>query len=257
VEPTLELIETLARKAGEILREGQKNGFEVSYKGEIDLVTEIDRRSEDFLLAQIASLFPSHRVIAEESGETLGDCECVWFIDPIDGTVNYAHGVPFFAVSLAYQKQGQLVLGAVYDPMRDELFSAQRSRGAWLNGRPLQVSGQTRLAQSLLVTGFAYDIRTNPENNLDHYALFSMRSQGVRRMGSAALDLCYVAAGRFDGFWEIQIKSYDIAAGGLIAAEAGAVVTNIHGDADFLSAPISILAATPGIHAEMVRLLNA
>ena len=256
MEPTLELLESLARKAGEILREGQLNGFEVSFKGEIDLVTEVDRRSEDFLLAEIARQFPSHRVIAEESGEVQGDCECAWFIDPLDGTVNYAHSVPFFAVSIGYQKLGQMRLGVVYDPMRDECFCAERGRGAWLNGKPLRPSSQTQLIQSLLVTGFPYDIRTNPENNLDHYSRFSLLSQGVRRMGSAALDLCYVAAGRFEGFWEIQIKSYDIAAGGLIAEEAGAVVTNVSGSSEYLTEPITILASTPGIYAEMLRLLN-
>ena len=256
MEPTLALLESLARKAGDILREGQINGFKVSFKGEIDLVTEVDQRSEAFLLSEIAHQFPSHRVIAEETGEVEGDCDCAWFVDPLDGTVNYAHGVPFYAVSIAYQKEGELRLGVVYDPMRDECFTAERGRGAWLNGHPLQVSTQTQLLQSLLVTGFPYDIRTNPDNNLDHYARFSLLSQGVRRMGSAALDLCYVAAGRFEGFWEIQIKSYDIAAGGLIAEEAGAVVTNVHGSKDYLDAPISILAATPGIYAEMLQLVG-
>ena len=256
MEPTLELLESLARKAGEILRQGQLDGFKVSFKGEIDLVTEIDRRSEDFLLAEIARQFPSHRVIAEETGEVEGDCECAWFIDPLDGTVNYAHGVPFFAVSIAYQKRGEMRLGVVYDPMRDECFKAERGLGSWLNGKPLRTSSQSQLLQSLLVTGFPYDIHTNPENNLDHYSRFSLLSQGVRRLGSAALDLCYVAAGRFEGFWEIQIKTYDIAAGGLIAEEAGAVVTNINGSSDYLSEPISILASTPGIYAEMLDLLT-
>ena len=257
MEPTLELLESLARQAGEILRQGQLSGFEISFKGEIDLVTEVDRRSEDFLLAEIARQFPSHRVIAEESGEVQGDCECAWFIDPLDGTVNYAHSVPFFAVSIGYQKRGEMRLGVVYDPMRDECFSAERGRGAWLNGKPLHPSRQTSLIHSLLVTGFPYDIRTNPENNLDHYTRFSLSSQGVRRMGSAALDLCYVAAGRFEGFWEIQIKTYDIAAGGLIAEEAGAVVTDVHGSSQYLSEPVSILAAVSGIHAEMLGLLNS
>ena len=257
MEPTLNLLESLARQAGEILREGQKNGFEVSFKGEIDLVTEVDHRSEAFLLKEIAQHFPSHHVVAEEIGEVQGDCECAWFIDPLDGTVNYAHGIPFYAVSIAYQKRGELRLGVVYDPVRDECFSAERGRGAWLNGRPIRASSQTQLIHSLLVTGFPYDIRTNPENNLNHYAHFSMISQAVRRMGSAALDLCYVAAGRFDGFWELQIKSYDIAAGGLIAEEAGAVVTNVHSNPDYLSAPISILATAPGIHAEMAQLLKS
>lgn len=257
MEPTLDLLESLARKAGDILRAGQENGFEVAYKGEIDLVTEVDRQSESFLLTEIQRLFPSHRIIAEETGEVQGDCDCAWYIDPLDGTVNYAHGVPFFAVSIAYAAGGQVQVGVVYDPMRDECYTAQRGKGAWLNGRRIKVSNQTRLDQSLLVTGFPYDIRTNPANNLDHYIRFSLCSQGVRRLGSAALDLCYVAAGRFDGFWEIRIKSYDIAAGGLIAAEAGAKVTKVDGDPDYLTPPISILAAPPAIHAQMLSQLSS
>lgn len=257
MEPTLAFIESLALKAGDILRAGQEEGFGVSYKGEIDLVTEIDHRSEKFLLSEIKRAFPTHHIVTEESGEVEGDCECAWYIDPLDGTVNYAHGVPFYAVSIAYQKQGVLQLGVVYDPVHEECYTAVRGQGAYLNGVPLGVSSQTRLDQSLLVTGFPYDVRTNPENNLDLYARFTLHSQGVRRLGSAALDLCYVASGRLDGFWEIQIHSYDIAAGGLIAEEAGARVTSLYGRADYLAAPISILAAPPAVHAQMLDLLNS
>jgi myo-inositol-1(or 4)-monophosphatase len=256
-EPTLELLESLALKAGEILRQGQEQGFSIAHKGEIDLVTEIDHRAEAFLLAEIQRLFPSHHIVAEETGEVQGDCECAWHVDPVDGTVNYAHGVPFFAVSIAYESRGQLRFGVVYDPMRDECYSAARGQGARLNGRLLRVSSQTDLDQSLLVTGFSYDIRTNPDNNLDHFVRFSLCTQGVRRLGSAALDLCYVAAGRFDGFWEVRIKSYDIAAGGLIAEEAGARVTNLHGSPDYLTPPISILAAPPAVHAQMLAVLHS
>jgi myo-inositol-1(or 4)-monophosphatase len=257
MEPTLELLESLARRAGDILRDGLDQDFGISHKGEIDLVTEMDHRSEDYLLGEIKRLFPSHRIVAEESGEVKGDCDCAWYVDPLDGTVNYAHGVPFFAVSIAYEAKGQLKFGVVYDPMREECYKAGRGEGAWLNGRRLRVSSENRLDQSLLVTGFPYDIRTNPNNNLDYYMRFSLCTQGVRRLGSAALDLCYVAAGRFEGFWEIRIKSYDIAAGGLIAEEAGAVVTNVQGSRDYLAAPISILAANPAVHAQMLTVLNA
>ena len=257
MQPTLDLLESLARQAGEILRKGQEQGFDVAFKGEIDLVTEIDHLSEAFLLGEIGRLFPSHHVISEEVGEVQGDCDHLWLVDPIDGTVNYAHGIPLFTVSIAYQENGQVRLGVVYEPMRDECFSAERGKGAWLNGRQIKVSAQTNLEQSLLVTGFPYDIRTNPQNNLDHYTRFSLRSQAVRRLGSAALDLCYVAAGRCDGFWEIRIKAYDIAAGGLIAEEAGATVTNIHGSVNYLADPVSILAAPPEVHAQMLALLGA
>jgi myo-inositol-1(or 4)-monophosphatase len=255
--PTLSFLETLARQAGDILRLGLEQGFEVSFKGEVDLVTEVDHRSEAFLIGEITRQFPSHRIVAEESGITRAEGSCTWFVDPLDGTVNYAHGVPFFAVSIAYHENGQTLLGVVYDPMRDECFSAERGQGAYLNGRRLQVSAQTSLEHSLLVTGFPYDIRTNPNNNLDHYASFSLRSQAVRRLGSAALDLCYVAAGRFDGFWEIRIKPYDIAAGGLVAEEAGARVTTVLGDTSILHSDTSILAAPPPIHQQMLELLNA
>lgn len=255
--PTLSFLETLARKAGDILRLGLQKGFQVTFKGEVDLVTEVDHRSEAFLIGEIARQFPSHRIVAEESGIKRGEGNCTWFIDPLDGTVNYAHGVPFFAVSIAYHQDGQTRLGVVYDPMRDECYSAERGQGAYLNGHLLKVSPQTQLEHSLLVTGFPYDIRTNPINNLDHYTTFSLRSQAVRRLGSAALDLCYVAAGRFDGFWEIRIKPYDIAAGGLVAEEAGARVTTVQGGEDYLHSDTSILAAPPPIHQQMLELLNA
>jgi myo-inositol-1(or 4)-monophosphatase len=260
--PTLSDLEALARQAGEILRAGfsPRPGYgkplQIDYKGEIDLVTEMDRRSETFLLNEIRGRFPGHSIITEESGNLKGNIDKLWYIDPLDGTVNYAHGVPNFTVSLAYAENGAMQLGAVYDPTRDECFTAERGGGARLNGEPIRVSAARRLVNSLLVTGFPYDIRTNPENNLDHYNRFNLLTQGVRRLGSAAQDLCYIAAGRLDGYWEIRIYPWDIAAGGLIAAEAGAVVTNLHGDPDYLAPPQSILAANPHLHALMLKVLQ-
>jgi myo-inositol-1(or 4)-monophosphatase len=256
VNPDLEFVESLARQAGDILRQGYGKHQQIDYKGEIDLVTEADRRSEAFLISEIRRRFPTHRIITEESGALAGEADQVWYLDPLDGTVNYAHGVPLFTVSVAYARDGQVLLGAVYDPMRSELYSAERGQGAHLNGGRLQAAQAESLGHSLLVTGFPYDIRTNPANNLDNYAAFSLRSQGVRRLGSAALDLCYLAAGRIDGYWEIRIMSYDIAAGGLIAEEAGATVTNIFGSPDYLAAPVSILAANPQVHAQMLAVLE-
>lgn len=259
--PSLPDLERLARQAGEILRNGyvSRPGFgrelQVSYKGVIDLVTDVDHASEAFILGEIRQRFPSHQVMAEESGWQAGDACCVWYIDPLDGTVNFAHGIPLFAVSIAYAEAGLVMLGTVYDPLRDECFSAERKRGAWLNGEPLRASTVSDLDHSLLVTGFPYDIRTQVQNNLDHYAEFSLRSQGVRRLGSAALDLAYVAAGRIDGFWELSIKPWDIAAGGLIAEESGAKVTDAAGTKDYLQPPCSILATSPGIHATMLAML--
>jgi len=179
-----------------------------------------------------------------------------WFVDPLDGTVNYAHGIPFFTVSIAYAHNGQVVLGVIYDPMRDELFAAEQDRGGWLNGRSLRVSKVTELQRSLLVTGFPYDTWSTPHNNLENFGRFAKSTQGVRRLGSAALDLCYVAAGRFDGYWELSLKPWDIAAGGLIASEAGATVTTIDGQPDYIIPPCSLLAAPPEIHAKMLVVLN-
>lgn len=180
----------------------------------------------------------------------------MWYIDPLDGTVNFAHGVPIFTVSIAYEQDGALSLGAVYDPMMDECFCAERGHGAFLNGEAIHPSDVQDLNHSLLVTGFPYDIRTNPDNNLDLFNRFSLRSHGVRRLGSAALDLCYVACGRFDGFWEKRLSAWDIAAGALIAREAGARVTDLSGGGDFLSPPYSILAAAEGIHPQMLAVIG-
>jgi len=257
MRPTLSEIETLARKAGEILRLGYGERHKVDHKGIIDLVTEVDHRSEQFLLGEIQRMYPGHKILAEESGVSAGEDCCLWYVDPLDGTVNYAHGVPIFCVSLAYQQGGEVILGVVYDPMRDECFSAEKGKGAWLNGQTIQVSTISDLNQSLLVTGFPYDIRTNPDNNLDHYVRFSLISQAVRRLGSAAIDLCYVAAGRFEGFWEIRLNPWDVAAGGLVAQESGALVTNLQGGPDYLVKPQSILAANPWIHSSMLAILKA
>lgn len=252
----LQFVEDLACQAGDILRAGFGKQMQVDYKGVIDLVTEMDHRSEDFLVGEIRRHFPEHQIITEEAGILAGEDSCTWYIDPLDGTVNYAHGIPIYTVSVAYAEHGQVIYGAVVDPMQRECFRAARGEGAWLNDARLHVSKPPDLDHSLLVTGFPYDLRTNPENNLDHYVNFSLRSQGVRRLGSAAMDLGYLAAGRVDGFWEVRIKSWDVAAGGLVAEEAGAVVTNIHGCPDYLISPCSILAASPIIHAQMLELLN-
>jgi len=254
--PTLQDLEILAKQAGVILKNGYGKRHQIASKSHaIDLVTETDRRSEEFLLESIRRRWPKHTIVAEESGKHSGNTS-LWYIDPLDGTVNFAHGVPIFSVSIAYAEGGIVQMGVVYNPISDECFCARRGEGAFLNGRRLHVSKTAELANSLLVTGFPYDIWENPDNNLDHFARFAVRTQGVRRLGSAALDLCFVAAGRFDGYWELRLKPWDVAAGGLIAAEAGAVVTNLHGGEDYLSPPQSILAANPAIHPQMLTVLN-
>jgi myo-inositol-1(or 4)-monophosphatase len=254
--PTLSEIERLARQAGEILRGGYEQEHQVDYKGAIDLVTEIDHLSEKYLLGEIQKNFPGHQIVSEEAGLLPGRAGDEWFVDPLDGTVNYAHGVPMFSVSIGYAQDGQITLAAVYDPMRDELFTAERGKGSWLNGRALRVSKAADLQRSLLVTGFPYDSWNSPNNNLDNFRKFMKVSQGVRRLGSAAVDLCYVAAGRLDGYWEISLKPWDIAAGSLIAAEAGATVTSLNGDNNFLIPPCSLLAAPKAIHSKMLEILK-
>jgi len=248
MKPTLSDLERLARGAGAILRDGYNKEHTVHYKGVIDLVTEADHASEAFLLGEIKSAFPGSHILAEESGNIQGSNEDLWYIDPLDGTVNYAHHIPIFCVAIGFSTNGVMTLGAVYDPMRDELFMAEKGKGATLNGKPIHVSNTTELEKSLLVTGFPYDTWNTELDNFKYFERLAKKTQGVRRLGSAALDACYVAAGRFDGFWEYKLKPWDVAAGGLIAAEAGAKVTAIDGREDFLSAPLSILATTPGIY---------
>ena len=245
----------IARDAGNLLV--QKLGSaKVSTKGDINLVTEADIAAENLIIERIRSYYPQHGILAEESGEAtlVGGkrSEWKWIIDPLDGTTNYAHGYPCFCVSIALERDGQLEIGVVYDPMRDEMFLAERGKGAYLNGKPLRVSSATELQRSLLVTGFPYNAWNTPQDNFANFARFGKLTQGVRRLGSAALDLSYVAAGRFDGFWEMSLNPWDVAAGGLICEEAGARVTSVDGGPDYISPPQSVIAATPGIHARML-----
>ena len=261
MEPVLSDLEKLARQAGDILREGfiARPGFgtghQVNYKSEIDPVTEVDFRSEDFLLSEIRKRFPEDTIVTEESGTHTGNGRGQWYIDPLDGTVNFAHGIPVFCVSIAYGKDGAVHLGVVYDPLRDECFSAEQGKGAWLNGEPIRTAANTDLNKSLLATGFPYDVRTNPIN-LDVFTLFSKMTQGVRRLGSAALDLCYVGAGRFNGYWELGVFPWDVAAAGLVATEAGAKVTDVYGNNDYLAWPPSIIAANSELHAQILKILE-
>ncbi len=255
MQPALSDLERLARQAGEILRLGYEQEHQVNYKGAIDLVTEVDHQSEELLLGEIQRLFPGHRIVSEEVGLVPGSEGDQWYVDPLDGTVNYAHGVPIFSVSIAYARNCIVQMGVVYDPMRDELFAAERGQGARRNGHALQVSQVTELQRSLLTTGFPYDAWSTPRNNIENYGRFAKLTQGVRRLGSAALDLCYVAAGRFDGYWELSVSPWDIAAGGLIAEEAGAIVTNMEGKADYITPPCSMLAANARLHEKMMAVL--
>ncbi|HRJ75343.1 MAG TPA: inositol monophosphatase family protein [Anaerolineales bacterium] len=256
MKPTLSDIETLARGAGKILQDGYNKAHTIHYKGIIDLVTEADHASEAFLLNEIASKFPGGHILTEETGSIEGQNADLWYIDPLDGTVNYAHHIPIFCVSIGFALNGKMSHAAVYDPLRDEMFSAERGKGAFLNGNKIQVSETKELGKSLLVTGFPYDTWNTELDNFKYFERLGKKTQGVRRLGSAALDGCYVAAGRFDAFWEFKLKPWDIAAAGLICEEAGAKVTAVDGRDNYLSAPLSIIASTPGIYEELKEQLR-
>jgi myo-inositol-1(or 4)-monophosphatase len=241
---------SIAREAGAILLEGYGRSHRGERKGRIDVVTVYDRRSESLLLGRIRGRYPDHAVLAEESGRHEGAAPVRWLVDPLDGTTNFAHSYPFFAVSVAAEVDGELVAGAVYDPVRDEMFEAARREGAILNGQPIHVSSVDTLDAALLVTGFHYSIRERPEPTLSLFREFLVRAQGVRRDGSAALNLCYLACGRFDAFWEAHLAPWDKAAGVLIVREAGGLVTAFDGGAFRLEGP-EILASNGALHEAM------
>ena len=236
-----------ARASGRILAERFQGPLAVEFKGRIDLVTDADRASEAALVSFLKARFPDHAVLAEEGGLTQAKGPFRWLVDPLDGTTNYAHRVPHFCVSVAVEGPEGLLAGVVFDPMKDELFSAARGQGAFCNGRPLAVSRAATLERALLCTGFPYDVRERPEVPVGLFNHFIRKVQGVRRMGSAALDLAYVAAGRFDGFFEAGLKPWDVAAGALLVAEAGGVVTRFDGSPHELDGA-QVLAAGPALH---------
>jgi myo-inositol-1(or 4)-monophosphatase len=247
-----------ARDAGRVLAERFGRSIQITNKGELDLVTESDLASERLIIDRIKSHYPRHGILAEESGASQpsdreAKSDWLWIIDPLDGTTNYAHGYPCFCVSIGLQHKGRLELGVVYDPMRDEVFSAERGQGAALNGRRIQVSTTRALASALLCTGFPYDVRERSEF-ARHFANFIMAAQGVRRDGAAALDLAYVAAGRFDGFWEEGLKPWDVAAGVLLIEEAGGRVSTYSGAPFDINTP-PILASNGSLHKEMMAVL--
>ena len=245
-------------RAGEIQLEGRRSGFSVAKKGEIDLVTEVDLACERMCRAVIAERFPDHDVLAEELDAGLAErrgSRHRWVFDPLDGTTNYASGLPIFCSSLGLEIDGRVEVAAVFDPSRLELFTAERGEGAYLNGSALAVSGAAALVDSLLVTGFPYDLHKRSEDLLEIFAAFLGRARGVRRLGSAAIDLCYVAAGRFDGFWEQHLKPWDVAAGAFIVQEAGGLVTGIDGS-PFDPAAAHLVASNGRVHDQLLSVIR-
>jgi len=231
----------------------------VEKKGAIDLVTQIDRDVERMFRALVAERFPDHAVLAEEfeaRGDRQNEAEFCWVFDPVDGTTNYAHGLPIFCCACSLERRGQPIVAAIYDPSRRELFSAERGVGAWLNGTPLRVSTADTLIDSLLCTGFPYTVHTEGDYLLGLFADFIRRARAVRRLGSAAIDLAYVAAGRFDGFWEVRLSPWDISAGALIIEEAGGRVSNLAGG-PFESRLGEVIASNGRIHDQMVETIRS
>lgn len=252
----LERTKEIVLLAGEILINKMESGFTITKKGSIDLVTDADKAVEEFLIEKLTQEFPGSAFYAEEQGWVAGEKDAdVWIIDPIDGTTNFAHGFPYFSISVALARGGEIILGVVYNPVWKECFTAEKGQGAHRSGRPIHVSTTSDLQNSLLVTGFPYDIKTTAADNMAEFARTTRLTQGVRRTGSAALDLCNVACGRFDGYWEQNISLWDVAAGALILQEAGGKVTDFYGKP--LTNEVENILATNGlIHDELFAALH-
>jgi myo-inositol-1(or 4)-monophosphatase len=250
----LEVALEAAREAGAVLLSEHSRPQKISYKGDVDLVTETDKRSEAIVVGRLRREFPDHRIVAEEgSSGAAGASRYEWHVDPLDGTTNFAHGYPCFAVSIGLLEDGKPLVGVVFNPVSDELFSAVRSEGAFLNQKPIHVSDMKKLATSLVSTGFPTHNRA-ANLNIHYYWQFTLRSHGVRRDGSAALDLCSVACGRFDAFWEFGLNSWDTAAGILMITEAGGIATDLHGGPYHPGGP-DLLVTNGHIHAEMRQMM--
>ena len=256
MKPFLDVAMAAARLAGEVLLR-RTSQIRIHYKGEgkHNVVSNIDLEAEKVITSLIKEHYPGHQILAEEGGLQQNASPYKWIIDPLDGTTNYIHGFPFFGVSIALEFEGSVITGVVYDPVRNDLFYSEKGKGAFLNGTPLHVSESSELSQALLVTGFSYDFRENPDNNFDHFYNFSRSAQAVRRTGSAALDLCYVAAGSFDGFWELKLSPWDVAAGSLFVSEAGGKLTGIKNEPYSIYSE-TILATNGHIHALMLQLFQ-
>ena len=255
--------ESIAREAGALLRDFYRRGVRAEYKGDVDIVTEADRASEQLIVSRLGEAFPAHGIYGEEGTRSGLDAEFRWYVDPLDGTTNFAHGFPVFGVvlgcehrpaGLAPDEDGQIITGVVYDPLRDEMFSAERGKGATLNSEPIHVSRTKTLQESLTATGFPSQKR-HESPNVHFYQEFTLRSHGVRRAGSAAIDLAYVACGRLDGFWEIKLNPWDTSAGVLLVEEAGGRITHFDGSKFTLDSR-EVFATNGLIHGEMQQLFE-
>jgi len=250
-----QFLKKLTRRVGDFLIKGNHNRKTVQYKGVVDLVTQYDTQSQTFIVREIERRYPEHGILSEENVAKNTKSGMKWIVDPLDGTTNFAHGLPIWSVSIALEYNGRIVAGVVYDPTREELFSAESGNGAYLNNSRISVSQTGELDKALLVTGFPYDIRKNKDNNIDNFKKFALCSQAVRRLGSAALDLCYTASGRFDGYWEYRLSPWDQAAGMLILQEAGGKITDFQGG-QFSIYGDQVLATNGLIHKQMVHVLR-
>lgn len=242
------------KEAGGVLGKSIHRIKQINYKSEANLVTRFDKLSEKMILSRIKRTFPDHAILAEESAPH-GSSPYKWIIDPLDGTTNFAHTFPVSCVSIAVEEKGEVILGGVFDPFRNELFFGEKNTGAYLNGKKIRVSKTTRLSESLLCTGFPYDCRSYAKTYLQIFGAFMVRTHGIRRTGSAAIDICYVACGRFDGFWELKLNAWDTAAASLICQEAGGTMSNFKGSSYSIYAP-EALATNGSIHREMVKILD-
>lgn len=242
--------------AGRILKEGFSKGKKIRFKGRIDPVTQFDLKSEKYIVGRIQKSFPTHDILSEEGASTDSNSDFRWIIDPLDGTVNFSHGFPLYCVSIALEYKGKIIVGAVHDPERKETFTAAEKQGAYLNGRRIRVSTESKLQRSLLATGFAYDVATARTNNLGLFARMIKKAQAVRRPGSAAIDLCWLACGRLDGFWEYSLYPWDTAAAALIVEQAGGKVTRLNGQ-KFGIFDNNILASNARLYRTLKRALTS
>jgi myo-inositol-1(or 4)-monophosphatase len=251
----LTFLKQTAKEAGKILMRFFRGNFEIENKEGSELLTTADKKSEELIISELRKEYPETVIIAEETNPSNWQEKEAFIIDPLDGTNNFSYGIPIFSISLAYQSDGDLKIGVVYDPFHRELFYAEKEGKAFLNESPISVSKRSKLSDSILATGFPYIKETEKDSNIPEFSALLMKSRGLRRLGSAALDLCYVACGRLDGYWEKGLKIWDVSAGGLIVTEAGGKITNFFGD-EWNHLSDNVIASNGIIHSEIQEIIN-